>query len=234
MVSRSAARLHDTQAEADTSRSSPVLSFPSSYESVAAPSGARDRVPDVCCLAFHGSHPRDRPHACWREQSKHPRSWLLESGWLYRAGYPRGPCGAHDLDGTSVIIEADTEGQLAAASRTWRHAREVPWGRSCREPDGSISPRRHSRITKGRPFLLSSETSASRMKRVPSEALISARMVMLPPKGSPRLAFVCFGATLSSLSMAGEAASMSGSGRPERTVTWRSAVRNNRGDMPSN
>ena len=26
---------------------------------------------------------------------------------------------------------------------------------------------------------------------------------------------------------------MSGSGRPERTVTWRSAVRNSRGEMPS-
>ena len=39
------------------------------------------------------------------------------------------------------------EGQLAAASRTRRHARDAPWERSCCEPDESISPRRHSRIT---------------------------------------------------------------------------------------
>jgi general secretion pathway protein K len=51
--------------------------------------------------------------------------------------------------------------------------------------------------------------------------------------GGPRLADAGFGSTLSNLSMAGEAASISGSGRPERTVTWRSAARNNRGDTPS-
>lgn len=133
----------------------------------------------------------------------------------------------------SCSFIVDVEAQLAAASRTRRHARPVPWALSCRALDESISPRRHSRMTKGRPLPLSSDTSASRMKRVPSEALISARMVTLPPVDSPRLPAASFGSTLSNLSVAGEAASMSGSGRPERTVTWRSAVRNRRGDMPS-
>ena len=82
-------------------------------------------------------------------------------------------------------------------------------------------------------FRLSSDTKASRMKRVPSDALISARTVTLPPAGSPRLDAACFGSTLSNLSSEGDAASRSGSCRPERTVTWRKAARNNRGEMPS-
>ena len=92
------------------------------------------------------------------------------------------------LGHASDLVDADRQPQ-AAASRRPRQARTVP--RCCRASAGSMSPRRHSRMTNGRPLPPSSDTSASRMKRVPSEALISGADGHAAAHGQPSPGAVC-------------------------------------------